>query len=119
MSLPLPPLFNPNVHISRAESHVQSSHASKILKVNIPPMQDKGKATSSPSSPSDDSSKYVSSRMIFKDDCSHVIIEIQPQGSNQPWDTSEKSKGDNTDKRKIPSHSGKYGFCFMCFYDLS
>jgi hypothetical protein len=73
-------------------------------------MQDKGKAVASPSSPSDDSSKSVSSRMHLKDDCSHVISEIQPQGSNQPRATSGKSKGDNSEKRKIASQSGKYGF---------
>jgi hypothetical protein len=83
MSLPLPPPVNPNVQIARVDSPVQSSHVSKRLKIDIPqPMQDKGKAISSPSSPSDDSSKSVSSRMHLKDDCSHVINEIRPQGSN-------------------------------------
>jgi hypothetical protein len=77
MSLPLPPPINPNVHIARVNSLVQSSHASKRLKIGIPqPMQDKGKSVSSPSSPSDDSSKSVSSHMHLKDDCSHVISEI-------------------------------------------
>jgi hypothetical protein len=110
MSLPLPPPVNPNVHISHVDSPVQSSHASKRLKTDVPHEQDKGKATASPSSPSNDSSKSVSSRMHLKDDCSHVISEIQPQGSNQPRATSGKSKGDNSDKRKIASQSGKYGF---------
>jgi hypothetical protein len=85
MSLPLPPPVNINVYISLVDSPVQSSDASKRLKIDIPqPMQDKGKAVASPYSPSDDSSKYVSSRMHLKDDCSHVINEMQPQGSNQP-----------------------------------
>jgi hypothetical protein len=111
MSLPLPPPVNPNVHIACADSPVQSSHASKRLKTDVPqPVQDKGKTTASPSSPSNDSSKFVSSRMHLKDDCSHVINEIQPQGSNQPRATSEKSKGNNNEKRKIASQSGKYGF---------
>jgi hypothetical protein len=48
--------------------------------------------------------------MYLNDDCSHVISEIQPQGSNQPQDNSGKSKVDNNDKRKIASHGGKYGF---------
>jgi hypothetical protein len=84
MSFPLPPPVNPNVHISRDDSPFQSSHASKRLKTNVPHVQDKGKAVASPSSPSDDSSKSVSSRKHLKDECSHVISEIQPQGSNQP-----------------------------------
>jgi hypothetical protein len=65
-------------------SLVQSSHVSKSLKIDVPHVQDKGKATTSPFSPSNDSSKSVSSHMHMKDDCSHVISEIQPQGSNQP-----------------------------------
>jgi hypothetical protein len=66
-------------------------------------MQDKGKTIASPSSPSDDSSKCVSSRMNLKDECSHVISEIQPQVSNQPRATFGKSKGDNNEKEKIAS----------------
>jgi hypothetical protein len=46
----------------------------------------------------------------MKDDCSHVISEIQPQGSNQPKGTSGKSKGEINDKRKIVSQSGTYRF---------
>jgi len=46
----------------------------------------------------------------MKDDWSHVISEIQPQGSYQPKVTSGKSKGGISDKRKITSQSGKYGF---------
>jgi hypothetical protein len=108
MSLPLPPPINPNVQIACVVLPVQSSHASKRLKTDIPqPMQDKGKSTTSPSSPSTDSSKYVSSHLHLKDDCSHVINEIQPQGSNQPQATSENSKGNNSVKRKIASQSGK------------
>jgi hypothetical protein len=111
MSFPLPPPVNPNVQISGAVSPVQSSHASKRLKMDIPqPVQDKGKTTTSPSSPSDDSSKYVSFRMHMKDECFHVINKIQPQGSNQPRATYERSKGNNSEKKKIASQSGKYGF---------
>jgi hypothetical protein len=52
ISFPLPPPVNPNVHIARVDSLVQSSHASKILKNDMPqPMQDKGKTIASPSSP--------------------------------------------------------------------
>jgi hypothetical protein len=44
ISLPLQPPFNPNVHIVHVVSPVQSSHASKRLKTDIPqPLQDKGK----------------------------------------------------------------------------
>jgi hypothetical protein len=60
MSFPLPPPINPNVQIVHVVSSVQSSHARKILKIVIlQPLQDKGKAAASPSSPSTESSKYV------------------------------------------------------------
>jgi hypothetical protein len=71
---------------------------------------DKGKATTAPSSPSNDSDKSVSSRMHLRDDCSHVINEIRPKGSTQPKANSEKLKGDSSDKGKIASQTGKYGF---------
>jgi hypothetical protein len=110
LSLPPPPPVNTNVQIALVHSPVQSSHASKRLKTYATNVQDKGKVDASPSSPSNDSSKSVSSHMHLKDDCSHVISEIQPQGLNQPKATSGKSKGDNNDKRRIVSQSGKYGF---------
>jgi hypothetical protein len=111
MSLPIPPLINPNVQISPSVSPVQSSHTSKRLKTDIPqPVQDKGKATSTPSIPSTESSKSVSSCLHLKDDCSHVISEMQPQRSNQPNATQEKSVGDNSEKRKYASQRNKYGF---------
>jgi hypothetical protein len=85
MTLPLPPPINPNVHITHVDFPIQSSYASKRLKTDSPqPMQDKGKAVASPYSSSDDSSKSMSSCMHLKDDCSHVISKIHPQGSNQP-----------------------------------
>jgi hypothetical protein len=44
MPLNLPPLVNPNVHISYVDSPVQASNAIKSLKTEVPqPMQDKGK----------------------------------------------------------------------------
>jgi hypothetical protein len=73
-------------------------------------VHDKGKVVVAPSSPSSDSAKSVSSRMHLRDDCSHVISEIKPQGSTQPKAISGKSKGDNSDKGRIASQSGKYGF---------
>jgi hypothetical protein len=73
-------------------------------------VKDKGKVVASPSSPSNDSSKSMSSRMHLKDDFSHVISEIKPQGLNQPKANSGESKGDNSDRRRIASQSGKYGF---------
>jgi hypothetical protein len=111
VSLSLPPPINPNVQIVCVVSPVQSSHASKTLKTDTPQLvQDKGKPYASPSSPSIDSSKFVSSCLHLKDDYSHVISEIQPQGSNQPRTTQEKSRGDSSEKGKIASQSGKYGF---------
>ena len=111
VSLPLPPPVNPNVKISPAISPVESLHANKILKNDIPqPMQDKVKAVVSPSIPSIESSKFVSSCLHLKDDLSHVINEIQPQGSNQPRATQVKSIGDNSEKNKYSSQRCKYGF---------
>jgi hypothetical protein len=77
-------------------------------------MHDKGKVVASPSSPSSDSAKFVSSRMHLRDDCSHVLNDIKPQGSTQPKDNSKKSKGDSNNKGKIASQSGKYNF-LLCF----
>jgi hypothetical protein len=111
LSLPAPPPpVNPNVQISPAHSPVQSSHASKRLKTESHHTHDKGKDVVAPSSPSSDSSKSISSRMHLRDECSHVISEIKPKGSTQPKANSEKSKGDNNNKGKISSQSGKYGF---------
>jgi hypothetical protein len=73
-------------------------------------VHENGKAAAAPSSPSSDSTKSVSSRMHLRDDCSHVISEIKPQGSTQPKAILGKSKGDNINKGKISSQSGKYGF---------
>jgi hypothetical protein len=108
--LPSPRPVSPNAQIAHVHSPFQSSHASKHLKTNVPHVQDKGKVVASPSSPSNESSKSVSSYMHLKDDCSHVISEIKPQGLNQPKATYGKSKGDSSDRRKISSQSGKYGF---------
>jgi hypothetical protein len=50
---PPPPPINPNAQISHVVSPVQSSHASKRLKTDIPqPVLDNGKEVASPSSPS-------------------------------------------------------------------
>jgi hypothetical protein len=107
---PPPPPINPNVQISLVHSPVQSSHAIKRIKIDVPHVQDKGKVVYAPSSPSNDSSKLVSSHMHLRDDGSHVISEIKPQGLNQPKATSGNSKGDSSDRRNISSQSGKYGF---------
>jgi hypothetical protein len=82
-------------------------------------VQDKGKFVSSPSSPSSDSTKSVSSHMHLSDYFSHVISEIKPQGSTQAKDNSRKSKGDNNDRRRITSQSEKYGFWFMGLWLIS
>jgi hypothetical protein len=111
MSLPLPPPINPNVQIALVVSPVQSSHSSKILNIDIlQPMQDKGKAMISPSSPSIESSKSLSSHLHLKYDFSHVINEIQPQGCKQPRATQGNSVGDNSEKRKYASQSNKSRF---------
>jgi hypothetical protein len=80
------------------------------LKTEAHHAPDKGKATVAPSSPSNGYDKSVSSQMHLRDDCSHVISEIRPKGSAQPKANSEISKGDSSNKGKIASQSGKYGF---------
>jgi hypothetical protein len=89
---------------------VQSFHASKILKIEAHHALDKGKYVVSPSSPSDDSNKSVSSQMHLRDDCSHVISEIKPKGSAQLKVSLRKSGGDNNNQRRVSSQTGKYGF---------
>jgi hypothetical protein len=111
LSLPAPPpLVNQIVQYSHAHSPVQSSHASKRLKTEAHHAPDKGKSTAAPSSPSNDSAKSISSRMHLRDDFYDVINEIMPKGSTEPKENSEKSKGDNNNKGKIASQSGKYSF---------
>jgi hypothetical protein len=89
---------------------VQSSHARKRLKAEAHHALDKGKATASPSSPSNDSDKSVSSQMHLRDDCSHMINESKPKGSAQPKENSRKSRGDNNNQGRVASQTGKYGF---------
>ena len=48
--------------------------------------------------------------MHLRDDRSHVINEIRTKGLMQPKANSERSRGDNNNKGKITSQSGKYGF---------
>jgi hypothetical protein len=112
---PPPPPINPNGQVDRVVSPVQSSHARKRLKSVIPePKLDKGKEVANPSKYSKDSSESVSSHLHLKDDCSHVISAIHPQGSHQlkvvAHDKSEKgSRESNSEKRQNASHN-KYGF---------
>jgi hypothetical protein len=119
LSLPTPPPpVDPNFHISPPHSPIQSSHSIKRLKTEARHMHDKGKSLVSPSSPSSDSTKSVSSRMHLKDGCSHVITEIKPRFSTQPKANSRKSKGDSSKKGKISSQSGKYSFLLYFFIVL-
>ena len=109
LSLPAPPPINQIVQVGPIHSPVQSSHARKRLKIEANHAPDKGKSTTAPSSPSNDSSKSVSSRMHLRDDYSHVISEIRPKVSTQLKENLEISKGDNNKKGNISSESGKYG----------
>jgi hypothetical protein len=104
-----PPPVNQIVQAAPTHSLVQYSHTRKRLKTKAHHALDKGKSLASPSSPSNDSAKLVSSHMHLRDDFSHVISEIKPKGSTQPKENLEKSKGDNN-KGKIASERGKYGF---------
>jgi hypothetical protein len=74
---PPPPPKNPNAQADHVVSPIQSSHASKRLKTDVPkPELDKGKGVATPSKSSKDSSESVSSHLHLKDNCSHVISEI-------------------------------------------
>jgi hypothetical protein len=110
LSLPTPLPNNQIVQVSPGHSPMQSSHASKILKIEAHHALDKGKSIVAPSSPSNGSNKSMSSRMNLRDNCSHVISDIRPKGSAQPKANSGKSKGDNNNQGKIASQSEKYGF---------
>jgi hypothetical protein len=115
-SITPPPLpINPNSQDDHVVSPIQSSHARKRLKTDVPkPELDKGKGVSTPSKSSKDSSESVSSHLHLKDDCSHIISAVHPQGSHQlkeiAQDKSEiESKEGNSEKRQNASHN-KYGF---------
>jgi hypothetical protein len=85
-SFPLPsppPPKNPISQVDHVVSLMHSSHASKRFKIDVPkPVQDKGKGVATPSKSSKESSESMSSRLRLKDDCSHIINAVQPQGSN-------------------------------------
>jgi hypothetical protein len=91
LCLPAPPPINKIVQDAPFHSPVESSHASKRLKIEAHHAPDKGKAIVAPSSPSNDSDKSVSSRVHLRDDCSHVINEIRPKGSAHPKANSKRS----------------------------
>jgi hypothetical protein len=110
LSFPAPSHIKPIVQYSPDHSPVQSSHASKRLKTKAHHALDKGKPIATPSSPSNDSDKSVSSQKHLRGDCSHVINEIRPKGSAQPKANSGKSRGDNNNQGRVASQNGKYGF---------
>jgi hypothetical protein len=78
--------------------HTGMSYSNKRLKTEAHYTHDKGKATTTPSSPSNDSDKSLSSRMKLRDDFSHVINEISPKGSTQPKENSKSLKGYSSNK---------------------
>jgi hypothetical protein len=83
--------------------HIGMSFSRKSLKTEAHHAPDKGKAITTPSSPSNDFDNFVSSCMHLRGDCSHEINEIRPKGSTQPKENSEKLKGDSSNKGKIVS----------------
>jgi hypothetical protein len=103
LTLPAPPPLNPIVQDAPNHSPIQSSHARKRLKTKSQHAFDKGKDNAAPSSPSVDSDKSMSSWMHLRDDCSHVINEINPKGSTQPKSILGKSRGDNNNQGRVAS----------------
>jgi hypothetical protein len=110
LTLLAPPPLNPIAQASPNHSPVQSSHASKRLKTEAHHVSHKGKVATTPSSPSDNFDKYMSSWMHLRDDCSHVISEINPKGSAQLKEISGKSRDDSSNQGRVASQIGKYGF---------
>jgi hypothetical protein len=90
--------------------HIGMSYSNKRLKTEAYYASVKEKVVIAPSTSSNNSDKYVSSHMHWKDDCSHVISQIRPKGSTQQKADSGKSKGDNNNQGKITSQSGKSNF---------
>jgi hypothetical protein len=78
VSLPLSPYplpKNPNAQADHVVSPVQSSHASKRIKTDVPkPKLDKGKGVATPSKSSKDSYESMSSHLHLKENFSHVIV---------------------------------------------
>jgi hypothetical protein len=116
MPLPYSPLpINTNAEDDCVVSLVQSSHARKRLKTDIPkPDLDKGKGVANPSKSSKDSSESMSSHLHLKDSFSHIISEIIPHAPNQletiAHDKLELgSKEGISGKMQNVSHN-KYGF---------
>jgi hypothetical protein len=77
-------------------------------------VQDKGKGVATPSKSSKESLESVSCSLHLKDDHSHVISVVRPQGFNHPKASTERSKEDNSEKRPNASRS-KYGFLIMIY----
>jgi len=83
--------------------HTRMSYSNKRLKTEARYALVKGKATTAPSSPSNDSDKYVSSRMHWRDDFSHMISNMRLKSSTQPKAGSEGLQYDSSNKGKIAS----------------
>ena len=66
LSLPSPPPINTIVQVAPVHSKIHYSHARKRLKTEAHHALDKGKAIVAPSSPSNGSDKFVSSRMHLR-----------------------------------------------------
>jgi hypothetical protein len=79
LTLPAPPPLNPIVQTIPNNSSVKSCHASKRLKTEANHAFDKEKSIASPSSPSNESDKSLSSHMHLRDDYSHMISKIKPK----------------------------------------
>jgi hypothetical protein len=90
--------------------HTGMSYSNKRMKIETHYAHVKRKATTAPSTPSNDFDKSVSFCMHWRDDCSHMIIEMRLKDSTHPKVGSEGLKDDSNNKGKIVSQIGKYGF---------
>jgi len=76
-----------------------------MLKLEI----DKWKNVANSPNSLENSTESISSHLHIKDNFSHVINDIHPQGFNQPNAATKRSEEGSSGKRKTSSHR-KYGF---------
>ena len=86
------------------------SYSNKRLKTEAYYASVKERATTAPPASLDNSGKFVSSHLHWKDVCSHMINKMRLEDSTQPKAGSKGLKYDSINKGKIASQTGKYGF---------
>jgi hypothetical protein len=86
------------------------SYSNKLLKIEAYYTSVKQKVATAPFASSDNSGKFVSSHLDWKEDCHHMIRNMRLEYSTQPKVGSKGLKDDSINKGNIASQTGKYGF---------